>query len=230
MSSSKPKNLNTWEKAKEIRDPLTPEESEMEMIWQDHLESYHRDSFKREDERLANTPLEAMLVYLEFDLYPPPEVLLTVAACFNDYLNHAGEKSLEEVFFGKPIKGKGNYAQRKNKELLPSYMANLLATQPNKEKPDYVIAKIEKSLAELQGKQNTPNLSQDEMEELTRKINVINDLLSSLRATNDSNQKSSPKNQIEKVAQELERLNFSSPDPENLVKQVHRRKKQKLKE
>ena len=58
------------------------------------------------------SPLEIFLAYVNWGYYPAPEILASVAKCFNLYLQAKGDLSLEEVFYGKPKKRSGNFAAR----------------------------------------------------------------------------------------------------------------------
>tara|TARA_B110000879_G_C11064574_1_gene468080 strand:+ start:117 stop:1019 length:903 start_codon:yes stop_codon:yes gene_type:complete len=49
---------------------------------------------------------------------PPLEVLVSIAKCFSLYFEAEGDLNLESVFFGKPIKKKGNYARRRYRDSL----------------------------------------------------------------------------------------------------------------
>lgn len=62
--------------------------------------------------RLADTPLGALFTLAYFGQYPPPELLIMLGLCFDRYIQHGGEVTLEEVFFGKPISRSGTYANR----------------------------------------------------------------------------------------------------------------------
>lgn len=61
----------------------------------------------------CETPVHALYQCLEFCLIPPPEILLVLDEMFRSYDLSFGELSLEEVFFGKPVKGQGTYAARR---------------------------------------------------------------------------------------------------------------------
>jgi hypothetical protein len=60
-----------------------------------------------------DSPLELFLFEISYGSYPPPEILMMLAKCFNLYFIAEGQLSLEEVFFGKVIKRAGNYSRRK---------------------------------------------------------------------------------------------------------------------
>ena len=58
------------------------------------------------------SPVEIFLAHVNWGNYPPPEILASVAKCFNLYLQAKGDLSLEEVFYGKPKQRAGNFAAR----------------------------------------------------------------------------------------------------------------------
>ncbi|WP_019028763.1 RuvA C-terminal domain-containing protein [Colwellia piezophila] len=60
-----------------------------------------------------NNPLELFLNDISCGSYPPPEILMMLAKCFNLYFIAEGKLSLEEVFFGQVVKRSGNYSMRK---------------------------------------------------------------------------------------------------------------------
>ena len=61
---------------------------------------------------MASAPLSAIFCYVEMGLYPPPELLLAAAECYERYIDASGGITLESAFFGKPVQGAGNYASR----------------------------------------------------------------------------------------------------------------------
>ena len=89
------------------------EENDLEEAW-DLLNSriYNDPDLGSNREKNADNPLTRLGYYLEFDMYPPPEVLLAINKIFQDYLSKKGNIDLEEAFFGKPIKSLGNYSAR----------------------------------------------------------------------------------------------------------------------
>lgn len=56
---------------------------------------------------------------------PPLEVLVSIAKCFSLYFEAEGDLTLESVFFGKPIKKKGNYARRRYGDSLYTHFHDL---------------------------------------------------------------------------------------------------------
>lgn len=61
----------------------------------------------------CETPVQALFQCLEYGLIPPPEILMVLDEMFRSYDLFFGELTLEEVFFGKPVKGQGTYAARR---------------------------------------------------------------------------------------------------------------------
>lgn len=72
------------------------------------------------DEKIESgiTPLGDFLDSVSNGLYPPPEIMRTIAACFKYYLNAKGKVSLEHIFFGRETVGVGNESARRSKENL----------------------------------------------------------------------------------------------------------------
>lgn len=72
------------------------------------------------DEKIESgiTPLGDFLDSVSNGLYPPPEIMRTIAACFKYYLNARGKVSLEHIFFGRETVGVGNESGRRSKENL----------------------------------------------------------------------------------------------------------------
>jgi hypothetical protein len=60
-----------------------------------------------------DSPLDMFLFEISNGWYPPPELLLMLAKCFNLYFLAEGKLSLEDVFFGKAVKRAGNFSMRK---------------------------------------------------------------------------------------------------------------------
>ncbi len=72
------------------------------------------------DEQIESgtTPLIEFLDSVSNGLYPPPEIMRTIAACFEYYSNAKGKVSLEHIFFGRETVGGGNESARRAKESL----------------------------------------------------------------------------------------------------------------
>ncbi|PKG99076.1 hypothetical protein [Paraglaciecola sp. MB-3u-78] len=62
---------------------------------------------------IIDNPVELFMDELIYGEFPAPETLLSLYKCFNLYFLSKGTLTLEEVFFGKPIKRAGSYAKRK---------------------------------------------------------------------------------------------------------------------
>jgi hypothetical protein len=60
-----------------------------------------------------DSPLDMFLFQISNGCYPPPELLLMLAKCFNLYFLAEGTLPLEDVFFGKAVKRAGNFSMRK---------------------------------------------------------------------------------------------------------------------
>lgn len=89
---------------------------ELEEMWEEQRSSFFSWwSNSEESAPIAEHPLAALAYCLEAGVYPPPYVLLQIAETYKDYIHRQGEASLEDAFFGKPVKGMGNYAARKAK-------------------------------------------------------------------------------------------------------------------
>lgn len=126
IPKGKPNNYyNTWEavdafKSGEIGSNAAlleyPWDLAMMGSWQndDMLSSCDVSTPERDDYRYM-TPVEAFCRWVDQGNIPPPELLACVSRCFTAYKTKAvlGEAlSLEEMFFGHLIKGKGSHAQR----------------------------------------------------------------------------------------------------------------------
>ncbi|MCS6159837.1 hypothetical protein ACRN9F_23575 [Shewanella oncorhynchi] len=61
-------------------------------------------------------PFKNLSYCLEFGMYPPPEVLISISETYERYMARKGEIDLEEAFFGKPQKGNGNFSSKSHKE------------------------------------------------------------------------------------------------------------------
>lgn len=89
--------------------------SNLEQSWQTLSNSDDLDEWIRDD-MVCDEPCAAMFFHINCGLYPPPELLLTVADMFDIYMKGEGAISLEEAFFGKPTRNAGIYAARSTDE------------------------------------------------------------------------------------------------------------------
>ena len=129
---------NTWGRVREIREDLISNKSvlsEMEDDWllitkssAMNLKSDEpidpKDPFgMRDDEKTSSTPLNAFRYFLDIGVFPPPEILLAIAECFERYFQAEGQLELEEVFFSRPRKQRigNNSAQESRDRLYKSF-------------------------------------------------------------------------------------------------------------
>lgn len=133
IPEGKPINyFNTWEAADALRQELLSEddpenESPIENAWVSAMDfSWEKQVFLdqtmeemdwlefRSRYRNELSPAEALARWLSEDSIPPPELMYCVSQCIGVYMFTAFTKeavTLEEIFFGPPKKGKGNYAR-----------------------------------------------------------------------------------------------------------------------
>ena len=106
----------------------------LEDAWQQIPSDDLIHSNKRESKSSFESPIFDFLSQIESGSFPPPEYLLSIAHCFELYLEHEGKLSLEDVFFGKPRKGKGNKAAQKSWDrLFQSFHNDLVFNLGDKE-------------------------------------------------------------------------------------------------
>lgn len=124
----KRKDLNSrqWQHVREARAMLEksddyPVLSEFEEAWK--LLSSQYQVVERNVESLADTPLAAFMYHVELGFYPPPELMLGLFYAWRDYVEGGGVVSLEEAFFGKPVRKAGNYARRKTGQMKSMILA-----------------------------------------------------------------------------------------------------------
>ena len=88
-------------------------DQELENAWQLLNKSCYSE-LNLEQERPIETedPLGQLAYFMEFSIYPPPELLLQITEIYESYIYQKGSKDLEESFYGKPLKGLGNYSGR----------------------------------------------------------------------------------------------------------------------
>jgi len=114
---------NNWKNVQENKEQLDncqdyPVLSGLEESWE-VLDNFYDGIIERhepEKQNVASNPLKSFLHHVNSGFYPPPEVLMTIANCFEHYMNAKGEAGLEDVFFGiDPKKGIGNYSAQVNR-------------------------------------------------------------------------------------------------------------------
>lgn len=72
-----------------------------------------REEHQNESNYIIKHPVDTFMSELRYGCIPSPEILASVYRCFNLYYLANGSLSLEEVFFGKPVKRAGNYSKRR---------------------------------------------------------------------------------------------------------------------
>lgn len=101
---------------------LTKVDQSLESIVQTEVNLYACEEIERADidEKIESgiSPLGDFLDCVSSGMYPPPEIMRTIAACFKYYLNAKGKVSLEHIFFGRETVGVGNESARCYKENL----------------------------------------------------------------------------------------------------------------
>ncbi len=70
---------------------------------------------------VANNPLNILDYFLDICTFPPPEVLMVIADMYRKYIYAEGTLSMEDVFFGPPKKGVGNYAATRSVDKSKTY-------------------------------------------------------------------------------------------------------------
>ena len=127
----KPKDTPQWRAVHVAREVLNNSEGkpvleELENAWALlEMEYGTVEVFGREEKvvdrdsvgMLADNPLVALFYCVHSGFYPPPELLLGLSFLWDEYLDAAGGKTLEEVFIGKPKRKAGNYASRDNSKM-----------------------------------------------------------------------------------------------------------------
>jgi len=117
--------------------------------------NYHE--LKREEYyELRESPLEILEFCIngDFITYPPPEVLWVIARQFQWYMEQEGNITLEDAFFGKPIKSKGTYAKRMADKKSKLYKAFNLKTKAN---PTITQSKLLEIFCNTPNINNTPS-------------------------------------------------------------------------
>lgn len=110
---------NTWEHVREIRREVAEDYgsylSSLDAAWREMSTDYGEFLCRDRDEAFGNTPLEACLMLLRMGYYPPPEILVAVADCFDEYFVHCGEIELDR-FFKDRKRGLGDFATQRAAE------------------------------------------------------------------------------------------------------------------
>ena len=106
-------------------------DQELENAWQLLNKSCYSE-LNLEQERPIETedPLGKLAFFMEFGIYPPPELLLQITRIYESYIYQEGSKDLEQSFYGKPLKGLGNYSGRKAKGRDVSFLNALIQIEP----------------------------------------------------------------------------------------------------
>jgi hypothetical protein len=116
-------SFNSWEHVESLRELILEDRLRvtqgLEHEWHqisrdDQSPSYNQGKPRDFLQSPTSTPIEALTTYLDMGTYPPPEILMAVADCFNLYYQLYGELELEEAFFGKPKRRSGNFAARRS--------------------------------------------------------------------------------------------------------------------
>jgi hypothetical protein len=111
----------SWEQVSYWRERLEnadeyPVLSGLESCWSD-IDSQSKFIERNEDDQIADNPFAAFFYYVDAGCYPPPEILLAMLEAFEVYCGVRGDISLEEVFFGPPVKRAGNYAAKHDSKM-----------------------------------------------------------------------------------------------------------------
>ncbi|MEW4534777.1 hypothetical protein [Vibrio paracholerae] len=91
--------------------------SSLNEAWEFLLDEFYTDfEHQLTSTTFGNDLLGALTFCLEAGIYPPPQLLLSIAENYEIYMASKGELSLEEVFYGRPERSSGNYSSRSNKQ------------------------------------------------------------------------------------------------------------------
>jgi len=80
--------------------------------------------------------LDALDKTISYGLYPPPELLLALCECYEEYIAGNGEIHLEELLCGRSLRGKGNFAQQETTKLKYEYFENVFLPFVGERFPD----------------------------------------------------------------------------------------------
>ena len=130
--------LNSREHLQFVR-KLIQEESDEYSAYTHLEEAWHKLAYKHIDRNLfygephlQETILAEFMFHVKFGSYPPPEVLVALWQCFDNYISCSGSVELEAVFFGKPVPGVGNFSARRFPEYLYRMIHGMaLSNKPN---------------------------------------------------------------------------------------------------
>jgi hypothetical protein len=103
----------SWEQVDKVRERMqgAKEAHPLDSAWQ-MLDTLYRGAIDRR-ERSAQSPVDALFLYVETGFYPPPELLLALHDAYAKYRALRGRASLEDVLFGPPVPRAGNHAPRR---------------------------------------------------------------------------------------------------------------------
>ncbi|EJT1341103.1 hypothetical protein QNE93_004217 [Vibrio vulnificus] len=91
--------------------------AELEEAWEVLRNSIYSELDVDSDREVpVRNPLRDLNYCVELGMYPPPEVLMSISDTYQKYMALKGKINLEEAFFGKPQKGKGNFSSRSHKD------------------------------------------------------------------------------------------------------------------
>lgn len=89
-----------------------PIRAELEQAWQSLEQQY--GVVDRNDEP-AEEPFAAIMYFLEFGFYPPPELMLWMLDAWDQYLYH--DKTMEQAFLGPAKQKAGGYSTKHQKQI-----------------------------------------------------------------------------------------------------------------
>lgn len=126
FNSAPPDPVNSWQYAGLFRIPLERQRASNQTELESALtlsqpyaeipEGYDHtkdcEDYIDDIESDLSSPVEAFVHYAMSGTLPPPYITLAIAKGFEHYLESGGKIGLEEVFFGKTVRGQGNFAQR----------------------------------------------------------------------------------------------------------------------
>ena len=111
-----------WSYPEEPSQALADLEHAWNAIGQQH--PFPTNSLDREhDNKSDTTPIAAIVSLVSQGIYPPPELLLALRWCYLSYMDAAGEKALEECFFGKPKQKAGTHSRRERARIYNATLA-----------------------------------------------------------------------------------------------------------